>query len=178
MPKYNNLDTTHAIKALTETKPYDITALDTRRIRSMTTPIAADLTYSYATAPVDDEIISALDALAKEQELLEKYGATADGEIMNTGENRRVLHHLLRGRLEGDVIADGVNLRRFYETQRTRFSDFAAAVRTGKERGATGKPFTTVVQIGIGGSDLGPRALYLALKEWARAEKKIGRAHV
>jgi len=171
MPKYNNLDTTHAFKALTETKPYDITALDTRRIRSMTTPIAADLTYSYATAPVDDEIISALDALAKEQELLEKYRATADGEIMNTGENRRVLHHLLRGRLEGDVIADGVNLRRFYETQRTRFSDFAAAVRTGKERGATGKPFTTVVQIGIGGSDLGPRALYLALKEWARAEK-------
>jgi glucose-6-phosphate isomerase len=171
MPKYNNLDTTRAFRALGETKPYDVTTLDTRRIRTLTIPVAADLVYSYAASPVDDGIINHLEELAREQELTEKYRALAAGETMNTGENRKVLHHLLRGQLAEDVIADGVNLRDFYEEQRSRFSAFARAVRDGKELGFTGKAFTTVVQIGIGGSDLGPRALYLALQEWARAEK-------
>jgi glucose-6-phosphate isomerase len=91
---------------------------------------------------------------------------------MNTGENRKVLHHLLRGQLGKPVIHDGKDLGAFYRQELDRFSGFADAVHTGKFKGTTGKPFTTAVQIGIGGSDLGPRALYLALENWAAAEGK------
>jgi len=114
--------------------------------------------------------MSVLEELSREQELIAKFRALASGEIMNTGEKRRVLHHLLRGELSGPVRGDdGTNIGDFYREQRDRFSDFARRVRSGDEKSVTGVPFTTVVQIGIGGSDLGPRALYLALKDWVRA---------
>lgn len=79
-----------------------------------------------------------------------------------------VLHHLTRGEQAGPVVRNGRNLRVFYEGERLRFSSFARAVREGRIVGSTGKRFDRVVQIGIGGSDLGPRALYLGLEQWAR----------
>ena len=85
------------------------------------------------------------------------------GETMNPGEGRMVLHHLLRGELAGTVEHEGRDLRTFYEEQRERFSAFAAEVLAGRVTATNGKPFASVVQIGIGGSDLGPRALFLAL---------------
>ena len=90
---------------------------------------------------------------------------------MNTGENRMVLHHLLRGQLIGRVKNSGKDLRAFYEEQRQRIADFAEKVKSGAVRGSTGKMFTKAVQVGIGGSDLGPRALYLALRDWVREKK-------
>ena len=171
MPTYKNLDATQTYPVLDAGKPFDVTELDTQRIRSLQIPLAADLTYSYAATPVDDTIISQLGDLAAEQELQEKFSALTAGEIMNTGEQRRVLHHLLRGQLGPAVVdEDGTDLGAFYREQQRRFSDFAVAVHEKKELGFTGRPFSTVVQIGIGGSDLGPRALYIALREWARAE--------
>ncbi|MDA3948241.1 MAG: glucose-6-phosphate isomerase, partial [Spirochaeta sp.] len=171
MPTYKNLDATQAYPTLDATRPFDVTELDTQRIRSLQIPLAADLTYSYAATPVDGTIIGHLGDLAVEQELQAKYAALAAGEIMNTGEQRRVLHHLLRGQLGPAVVdEDGTDLGAFYREQQRRFSDFAVAVHEKKVLGYTGQPFSTVVQIGIGGSDLGPRALYIALKDWARAE--------
>jgi glucose-6-phosphate isomerase len=70
------------------------------------------------------------------------------------------------------VIEDGKNIGDFYRTELARICDFASAVHSGSYKGSTGKPFTTVIQIGIGGSDLGPRALYLALENWAETEGK------
>jgi glucose-6-phosphate isomerase len=88
---------------------------------------------------------------------------------MNTGEQRRVLHHLSRGQLGESVIHQGKNIREFYVAQLERIYSFSRSVHNGTITGSTGKNFDTVVQIGIGGSDLGPRALYLALKEYAAA---------
>jgi glucose-6-phosphate isomerase len=132
--------------------------------------MAAGLTYSYAAAPVDKPVLEVLQELVREQGLIARYRAILAGEIMNTGENRKVLHHLTRGQLAGQVVHNGKDIGLFYAHERDRIAAFAEAVHAGTIRGATGKPFTTVVQIGIGGSDLGPRALYLALEGWAAAQ--------
>ena len=170
MLRYTNLDRTAAFRALAATRPFDLSTLDAKRVAEGKTALAAELTFSWAAAPVTDEILELFAGLAEEQQLVAKYRALAEGAIMNTGEQRRVLHHLSRGQLAGEVTHEGRNQREFYVEQQRRFSAFAAAVREGSEKGSTGKGFTTVVQIGIGGSDLGPRALYLALCGWAQAE--------
>ena len=79
-----------------------------------------------------------------------------------------VLHQLTRGQLGKDVMADGVNKREFYVNEVKRIADFANDVHSGKLVNEKGEKYTTVCQIGIGGSDLGPRAMYLALENWAK----------
>jgi len=147
-------------------------ALDAQRVEKCRTPMAARLNFSWAAKAVDDETLKLLQALADEQELIAKYKALLNGEIMNTGEKRRVLHHLLRGEQDRPVIENGKNIGDFYRKELDRFCEFADSVHSSRLRGSTGKPFSTVVQIGIGGSDLGPRALYLALENWAAAQGK------
>ncbi len=143
--------------------------LDPERIRRYSIAMGGGLTFNYAARPVDDGTIGLLSGLAAEQQLAAKYQALVSGEVMNTGENRMVLHHLVRGQLSGDVISQGKNLRDFYVHEKERVDEFARKVHAGSITGSTGKPFDTVVQIGIGGSDLGPRALYKALTNYARA---------
>ena len=75
---------------------------------------------------------------------------------------------MTRGQLGNAVIADGVDKRTFYKQQQERIAEFANKVHNGDITNAAGEKFTTVVQIGIGGSDLGPRAMYLALENWAK----------
>ncbi|MDR1239215.1 MAG: glucose-6-phosphate isomerase [Treponema sp.] len=174
---YTDFDKTAACRTLRNLaalyKTYDFTGrLNAARVEQYRTPMAAGLVYSWAAKTVDDEALTALQSLADEQELIPKYRALLDGEVMNTGENRKVLHHLLRGELGKPVIHEGKNIGDFYRQERERFSAFAAEVHSGKLRGSTGKPFRAAAQIGIGGSDLGPRALYLALENWAAAEGK------
>ena len=108
-------------------------------------------------------------ALAKEAQLSEKFEALYNGAVINTGENRLVLHHLCRGQLGEKVLADGVDKREFYLEQLKKVEELVSKVHSGQITNAAGEPFTTVVQIGIGGSDLGPRAIYLALENWAKA---------
>ena len=79
-----------------------------------------------------------------------------------------VLHHLTRGQLGEAVIADGVDKREFYLNEQKKIAEFANKVHSGEIANGAGEKFTTVVQIGIGGSDLGPRAMYLALENWAK----------
>ncbi|MCL1815339.1 MAG: glucose-6-phosphate isomerase [Treponema sp.] len=149
--------------------------LTAERIKNCTIPMAGDLYYNWAARPVDEPILEALQSLADEQEVIVKYQALAEGEIMNTGEKRRVLHHLLRGQLGKPVIHEGKDLGEFYRNELKRFSGFAEAVRSGAICGASGKTFRNAVQIGIGGSDLGPRAMCLALDNWAvkKGKKKL-----
>ena len=70
---------------------------------------------------------------------------------------------------EPDYLVDGVDKREFYVAQQKKAADFANKVHAGEITNEAGEKFTTVVQIGIGGSDLGPRALYIALENWAKA---------
>ena len=66
------------------------------------------------------------------------------------------------------MIADGINKREFYVGEQNRINDLVNKVHAGQIANGDGEKFTTVVQIGIGGSDLGPRAIYLALENWAK----------
>lgn len=138
------------------------------RVRTYSVPMAAGLAYNYAAKAVDGVVLDALKKLAEEAQLVEKYKALYNGEMINTGEKRLVLHQLTRGQLGDAVVADGVDKRAFYVEQQEKIAEFANKVHAGEITNAAGEKFTTVVQIGIGGSDLGPRAMYLALENWAK----------
>ena len=145
-------------------------ALDAERVKRCRTPMAGGLDFSWGAKAADDGVLRLLQALADEHGLVAKYRTLLDGEVVNTGEKRKVLHQLLRGEQGKPVVENGKNIGEFYRGELRRFCDFAELVHSGKIKGSSGKSFTTVVQIGIGGSDLGPRALYLALENWATKE--------
>ncbi|WP_026489233.1 glucose-6-phosphate isomerase [Butyrivibrio sp. XBB1001] len=173
MANWKNLDTLNSyneLKNVARVNLVDVMAGENgaKRVKNYSVPMAAGLSYNYAAKEVDDNVLAALSKLAKEAELSEKYEALLSGEVINTGEKRMVLHQLTRGQLAADVIADGVNKREFYVKEQKRIADFANKVHSGEIANAKGEKFTTVVQIGIGGSDLGPRAMYLALENWAK----------
>ncbi|MDR0402476.1 MAG: glucose-6-phosphate isomerase [Treponema sp.] len=180
--RYTDLDKTESYKKLLSLKENAAArgGLDAARIRSCSVPMAGGLSYNWAAKAAGSGLIAVLAELAGEQELIDKYRALLDGETMNTGEGRKVLHHLLRGQLGKAVLHNGRDLGEFYRSERERFSAFAEKVRSGKLSGSTGKAFRHAVQIGIGGSDLGPRALYLALDNWAasRGRKKLSAAFI
>ena len=138
------------------------------RIAKYSIPMGGNLTYNFAAKQVNEQILKTFAELAEEQQLVDKYQELLNGEIINTGEKRMVLHQLTRGQLGKDVVADGVNKREFYLNEVKRIADFANDVHSGKILNEKGEKYTTVCQIGIGGSDLGPRAMYLALENWAK----------
>ena len=173
MINWNNLDTLTSFKELSEVERVNLAEVmsgenGAERVKDYSVPMTEDLTYNYAAKAVDDKVLAALAKLAKEAQLTEKYAALYNGEVINTGEKRLVLHQLTRGQLGDKVEADGVDKREFYVKQQQRIADFANKVHAGEITNAAGEKFTTVVQIGIGGSDLGPRAMYLALENWAK----------
>ena len=138
------------------------------RIAKYSIKMGGGLTYNYAAKQVNEQILKTLAELAEEQQLVEKYQELLNGAVINTGEKRMVLHQLTRGQLGKDVMADGVNKREFYINEVKRIADFANDVHSGKIVNEKGEKYTSVCQIGIGGSDLGPRAMYLALENWAK----------
>ena len=174
MIAWKNLDTTAAYKTLQGLKNHvclqDAMSGESgaKRVKEYSVPMAGGLTYNYAAKQVDGDVLAALKDLAEEMQLTEKYAALYNGEVINTGEKRLVLHQLTRGQLGENVMADGVNKREFYVAQQQKVAEFAKKVHAGEITNAAGEKFTTVVQIGIGGSDLGPRAMYLALENWAK----------
>jgi glucose-6-phosphate isomerase len=182
MIRYTDLDKTGIYQKLLslKEKTFSWDSLDAARVRACSVPMAGGLSYNWAAKAADSAVIGALAELAVEQELAGKYKALLDGETMNTGEGRKVLHHLLRGQLGKAVVHNGRDLGEFYRAELERFSVFAESVRSGKITGSTGRAFKYAVQIGIGGSDLGPRALYLALDNWAavQGKKKLNAAFI
>jgi len=163
---YNNLDTVDAFSKLKKQKVTDIKAALTKdRVESYMINAGGGFSYNYAAMPVDDHIIDILQDLCEEQELVAKYKSLLGGSVINLGEKRQVLHQLLRGSvLSQKVMVDGEDKGLFYANVNQKIASFSEKIRNGEIKGSTGKPFTTICQIGIGGSDLGPRALYLALK--------------
>ena len=143
------------------------------RVKKYSVPMSSGLSYNYAAKQVDDTVLAALSKFAEEAQLTEKFEALYNGEVINTGEKRLVLHQLTRGQLGADVVAEGVNKRKFYVEQQNKIADFANKVHNGEITNEKGEKFTTAVQIGIGGSDLGPRAMYLALENWAKSNGKF-----
>ena len=173
MITWNNLDTLASYQALFEVERVNLAEAmsgeqGAERVKNYSVPMAAGMDFNYGAKAVDDKVLVALAKLAEEAQLTEKYEALYNGEVINTGEKRMVLHQLTRGQLGEAVMADGVDKRAFYVEQQNKITEFANKVHNGEITNAVGEKFTTVVQIGIGGSDLGPRAMYLALENWAK----------
>jgi len=178
MITWKNMDTLASYEQLKTVAPVKIQSVmagesGAERVKTYTSPMGAGLDFNYGARPVDESVLAALAAFAKEQQLTEKFAALYNGEVINTGEKRLVLHHLCRGQLGDDVIADGVNKREFYLGEQKKIAEFANKVHNGEITNAAGEKFTTVCQIGIGGSDLGPRAIYLALENWAKVNNTL-----
>lgn len=178
MISWKNLDTLDAYQELAKAERVNLVEVMTgesgaERVKKYSVPMAEGLTYNYAAKQVNDEVLAALKKLAEEAQLTEKFEALYNGEVINTGEKRRVLHQLTRGQLGDAVVVDGVDKRDFYVEQQRKYTELANKVHAGEITNAAGEKFTTVVQIGIGGSDLGPRAMYLALENWAKKNNTL-----
>nr|HMQ58555.1 glucose-6-phosphate isomerase [Rhizobiaceae bacterium] len=122
-----------------------------------------DLLLDWSKCRVADETLPLLLDLARAAKLESRRDAMLSGEKINTTEDRAVLHTALRNRSGRPVLVDGADVMGDVRAVLARMAEFANAIRSGAVRGATGKAFTDIVNIGIGGSDLGPAMATRAL---------------
>ncbi len=128
---------------------------------------AAGLFLDYSKNRVTDETMRLLLELAAESGVAEHRDAMFRGEHINVSENRAVLHVALRMPRTASLVVDGADVVQQVHEVLDRMADFANRVRSGEWKGHTGKPIKNVVNIGIGGSDLGPVMAYEALRYYA-----------
>ena len=126
-----------------------------------------DTLYDYSKNFIDDSAIQTFCKLAEEVQLKSKIDAMFGGEKINATENRAVLHTALRNKLSKEIIVDGENVIPKIKAVLQQMKSFADGVHNAKILGSTGKKFTDIVNIGIGGSDLGPAMICSALRPYA-----------
>jgi glucose-6-phosphate isomerase len=129
---------------------------------------AADLHVDLSKNLVNSEVLAALVELAEQVKLPERRTAMLAGEKINVTENRSVLHTALRLPRDAQLQVDGLDVVPEVHAVLDKVYAFADKVRSGEWVGVTGKPIRTVVNIGIGGSDLGPVMVYEALKPYVQ----------
>ncbi|CCG02055.1 glucose-6-phosphate isomerase [Blastococcus saxobsidens] len=156
-------------RALAPAHLRDLFAGDPRRGERLTAK-AGDLYIDYSKHRVTDETLRLLIALAERAGLRDRIAAMFRGEHINTTEDRAVLHVALRMPADEDLVVDGQPVVRDVHEVLGRMREFADRVRSGEWRGHTGRPIRAVVNIGIGGSDLGPAMAYTALQAYAARE--------
>jgi glucose-6-phosphate isomerase len=139
-----------------------------RPIRS--TVSAAGITLDYSRQRITPEALDSLITLADQQGVFTRRAAMFAGEHINVTEDRAVLHTALRLPHEATLVVDGVDVVAEVHEVLDRMGSFAKAVRNGDWLGATGKRINAVVNIGIGGSDLGPAMAYEALRNYSKRE--------
>jgi glucose-6-phosphate isomerase len=130
----------------------------------------AGLYLDFSKNRIVDETLLLLGDLAAERGVQERREAMFTGEHINVSEDRAVLHVALRMPRERSLIVDGVDVVREVHETLDRMGDFAERVRGGEWTGHTGRPIRNVINIGIGGSDLGPVMAYEALRHYSRRE--------
>jgi len=140
----------------------DLFAHDPARGERMTAE-AAGVFLDYSKNRIDDETLRLLIALAEQSGLRERIDAMFRGEKINLTENRAVLHVALRAPRGASIVVDGDNVVPGVHAVLDKMAEFANRVRGGEWKGHTGKRIRNVVNIGIGGSDLGPVMAYEAL---------------
>lgn len=141
----------------------DLFVADSMRAQKYTVQFE-DLYFDYSKNRINDEIMQALISLAQEHKLSEKIDDMFSGKKINKTENRAVLHTALRNRQNTPVYVNSKNVMPQINQVLQRMKEFSENVRLGKFTGYTGKKLTTIVNIGIGGSDLGPFMVTHALK--------------
>ena len=134
---------------------------------------AAGLYLDYSKNRITDETIRLLVQLAEVCHLRDRIDAMFGGERINTTEERAVLHVALRAQRETAIMFDGENVVPGVHEVLDRMATFAVQVRDGRWRGHTGQVIRTVINIGIGGSDLGPVMAYEALKHYSSRDVAV-----
>ena len=180
MAPYTNLDTLPAfsrLQALSKEAPdlTNSTILTPARLSNYRTH-SAGFDLFYATQRVDEQILASLQALADQGHVIEQFLAMKRGEVMNKiegwpSENRQVLHTACRDLFPGGRHAPGAS--RQAEAELKKVAAFLSELDQGRLTNSQGQPFTDMIQIGIGGSDLGPRALYHALAAYGNEGRKV-----
>jgi glucose-6-phosphate isomerase len=144
----------------------ELFAQDPKRGERLTVE-AAGLYLDYSKNRITDETLALLLQLAEQSGLRARIDAMFRGEKINTSEKRAVLHVALRAPKGQSILVDGEDVVPQVHTVLDRMTDFSNRVRRGAWRGHTGKPVCNIVNIGIGGSDLGPVMAYEALKHYS-----------
>ncbi len=131
------------------------------------TAAAVGLFFDYSKNRITDETVRLLVRLAEECHLRERIDAMFRGDKINVTEKRAVLHTALRAPRDASIIVDGENVVPKVHAVLDRMADFSNRVRSGEWKGHTGKCIRNVINVGIGGSDLGPVMAYEALKHYS-----------
>ncbi|MBM0226092.1 MULTISPECIES: glucose-6-phosphate isomerase [Micromonospora] len=155
-------------EAMRGTHLRELFAADGQRGERLTGDVA-DLHVDYSKNLITDETLGLLTALAERVRLTDRIAAMFSGARINSTEDRAVLHTALRLPREASLVVDGQDVVADVHALHDRMSAFAERVRSGNWRGHTGERISTVVNIGIGGSDLGPVMAYEALKAYRDA---------
>ncbi len=144
----------------------DLFAQDPKRGERMTAE-AVGILLDYSKNRITDETVTLLVQLAEESGLRDKIATMLRGEKINITERRAVLHVALRAPRGASIVVDGENVVPQVHAVLDKMEDFSGRVRSGEWKGHTGKRIKNVVNIGIGGSDLGPVMAYEALKHYS-----------
>ncbi len=155
-------------RSFKKTQMKDLFAADENRADKYTLKLE-NLLLDYSKNRIDDKVMSALFDLARERDVTGRIKAMFSGEKINKTENRAVLHTALRHQDNTPIYVDGKDVMPKIREVLGRIKNFSEAVRLGTFTGYTGKKLTNIVNIGIGGSDLGPFMATEALRPyWAK----------
>jgi glucose-6-phosphate isomerase len=150
----------------------DLFTQDTERFNNFSLS-ASGIMLDYSKNRITDETMHLLMNLAKSSDLLSKRNAMFSGAAINTTEKRPVLHTALRNFSDKPVYVDGVDVMPQIQKTLVMLEKFVNDISLGKKLGHTGKAFTDVVSIGIGGSFLGPKIMSEALKPYQQSQLKV-----
>ncbi|WP_235039662.1 glucose-6-phosphate isomerase [Vreelandella profundi] len=147
----------------------DYFAHDPKRFEKMSLRVGG-LFLDYSKNHVSDEVLAKLIELADHSALVQRRAQMFSGDIINVTENRPVLHTALRNLSDEPVYVDGEDVMPEITRTREQIKQFSETVRSGEWKGYSGKPIKDVVNIGIGGSDLGPNMAVRALLKYRHPE--------
>jgi glucose-6-phosphate isomerase len=150
----------------------DLFARDPQRFERLSLRLG-DILFDYSKNRVTQDTMRLLFDLARQATLEQKIAAMFSGRKINTTENRAVLHVALRNRSNRPILVDGEDVMLEVNGVLAKMQAFSEAVRSGAWRGYTGKTITDIVNIGIGGSDLGPKMVCEALKPYGQPDLRV-----
>jgi len=159
-------------QVMAEVHMRDLFARDPRRFERFSLRLG-DILFDYSKNRITEKTMSLLIDLARQAHLAQKIEAMFSGEKINTTENRAVLHVALRNRSNRPIRVDGVDVMPEVNRVLAKMRRFSQAVRSGEWKGYTGQAITDVVNIGIGGSDLGPKMVTEALKPYGKPDLRV-----
>jgi len=170
LPAWQLLERHH--REISDLHMRDLFAEDPRRFERFSLRLD-DLLFDYSKNRITDQTVTLLLNLARQAGLEEKIAAMFRGDKINVTENRAVLHVVLRNRSNRPIFVDGKDVMSDVNRVLEQMRRFSELVRSGEWRGCTSKAITDVVNIGIGGSDLGPKMVVQALSPYMQPRLRV-----